>query len=369
MFDNFVTKCTKPAKVEWVAPNKMKLDMGDDDGFKTFELLKGAETYIHKQIDIKLPTSKELYKKAEELWRQLRDKQLDKCMDRPRDIEQFNLEKDTVVYLTNNAGEIVDIADLQTIERLEEFKDKHEQFVIDITTLNTTKKFFQDGKNGLIKFVCYDTNANVEGNDYTPVVIIELNNEKSSYKVYSGILVYKDFTFMPSVSCDLDTDSLYDFINRFNMKELVEYSTERAPELYESYLKFKENPYEISARELTALLKKVGYKFEFDSLDKIEPIENLIDEENNKKIQDFYNTFTFTTSETAYDILKLSDFRKTFRYNKITLLETLGILSKEYLTYEGSKITAEILGDIVYKLYDTNSIDKAQVKLIETENN
>lgn len=369
MFDNYVTKFTKPTKVEWLSPSKMSLDLGDDAGVKVYDLLKGAETYIHGQIEIKLPTSKELYKKAEELWRQLRDKQLAKCMDRPREIEQFNLDKPTVIYLTNDSGEIVDMMDLLTEERVEEFKDKHHQFVLDMTTWQCTKKFFQDGKNGIVKFVCYDANADVEGADYTPIVIIEMNNIKSSYKVYSGILVFKDFTFMPSISCDLDTDSLYDFINRFNMKEFVEYSTERAPELYQSYMKFKENPYEISARELTALLKKVGYKFEFDSLDKIEPIENLVDEVSNKKIQDFYNTFTFKTSESAFDIMKLSDFRKTFRYNKVTLLETLGIFSKEYITYEGSKITAEILGDIVYKLYDTNNIDRAQVKLIEDENN
>ena len=153
------------------------------------------------------------------------------------------------------------------------------------------------------------------------------------------------------------------------MREYLDYSKERAEELYESYLAFNKNPVDVSARELTALLKKVGYKLELDSVDKLHPIENLSDEDNNQKVQDFYNTFRFTTGETALDILQLSDFRKTFRYNKMTLLDVLAILSKEYMEYDGSKITAEILGDIVYKLYTTGSADKSQVAQVEKEIN
>ena len=125
---------------------------------------------------------------------------------------------------------------------------------------------------------------------------------------------------------------------------------------------------EISVRELTSLFKKVGYKIELDSEDAIQPIANITDDESNQLIQNFYNTFRFTTGETALEILQLSEFRKTFRYNKITLLDALSIMSKEYLTYTGSKITAELLGDIVYKLYDAKSVDKIQVETIKHEN-
>lgn len=56
----------------------------------------------------------------------------------------------------------------------------------------------------------------------------------------------------------------------------------------------------------------------------------------------------------------MSDLKRTFRYNKMTLLEMLTILSKEYLTYNGSKITADVLSDIVYKLYYNKNVDKVQ---------
>lgn len=45
----------------------------------------------------------------------------------------------------------------------------------------------------------------------------------------------------------------------------------------------------------------------------------------------------------------------------------LGILSKEYLTYDGSKITAEILCDIVYKLMNNKNVDKLQVEYVRSD--
>ena len=372
MFSEFLTDVVTPVDIDWCSPNKMLCDLGD--GFKTYKLLKGAEEYLHKQIDVKTSTSKEVYKKDETIWKELRDIQLQRCKDNPNERERFEMTSPSVVYLTTlnsndmQTGEIVDIIDLKS-EDVEEFRDLVNQFNINITTMNTAKKFFQSGKGGIYKFVCYDKEANVENDKYTPIILLELNHEKSIYRLYSGILLYSEFIFIPSVSCDLEDKKYYDFLKHFNMREYLDYSKERAEELYQSYLKFKENPIDVSARELTTLLKKVGYKLELDSVDKVSPIENLIDEQNNQKIQDFYNTFKNTTGETALDILNLSDFRKTFRYNKITLLDVLAILSKEYVTYEGSKITAEILGDVVYKLYSTNSADKSQVTQIEKEIN
>lgn len=372
LFKEFLTNVSLPKKVEWIAPNKMILDLGN--GPKLFELLKGAEEFLHKQIDIKVATSKELYKKAESVWKDLRDIQLQKCKDNPNERERFELNAPSVVYLTTidsydrDTGVIVDIIDLKN-GSVDEFKDINDEFNIIMSTRQEAGKFFQNSKGGLYKFVCYASNVDVESARYVPIILLELNHEKSIYRVYSGIMDYKHFIFIPAVSCDIEDKKYYDFLNHFNMRECLDYSKERADELYESYLAFNENPVDISARELTALLKKVGYKLELDSADKLHPIENLSDGDNNQKVQDFYNTFQFTTGETAMDILQLSDFRKTFRYNKMTLLDVLAILSKEYMEYDGSKITAEILGDIVFKLYTTGSADKSQVAQVEKEIN
>ena len=51
----------------------------------------------------------------------------------------------------------------------------------------------------------------------------------------------------------------------------------------------------------------------------------------------------------------------------VPLRECIEILSSEYARNDDTKITAEILGDVVYKLYDTSSADKSQVKTIEKE--
>ena len=83
-------------------------------------------------------------------------------------------------------------------------------------------------------------------------------------------------------------------------------------------------------------------------------------------MQNFFNTFTFSTGESAHDILALPELKKIFRYNKLTILDVLTILSKEYLTWDGSKINADILGGIVFNLYDKQN-DKKQVELIKLE--
>lgn len=366
LFGNAVTSIVTPKSVVWKAPNRLDLDLGNDTTM-SYELLKGAVEYLHKQIDIKLPTSKELYKKSEDIWKQLKDRQLEKCLDKVRDEEKFSLTKPTVVYLALSQGEIVDIQDFRYESSVEDFKDKHQKFVIDFTTDNSARKWYQDGKNGLIKYIFYDKNTDFANDDYVPILLVELNHQKSIYKVYTGVLIYKTFTLLPSLSCDLDCDRLYDFILHFDMEDMLNHSKEKAAELYEAYLGFQKNPIEISVRELTTLLKRVGYDIKPHNEEQICPIDKLSDEHNNQRVQDFYNKFRFVTGENVVDLMKLSDFRKTFRYNKLTILDILDILSKEYLTYEGAKITVEVLGDIMYKLYDTNNTDKAQVLTIEKE--
>ena len=367
MFDLMVTKCVSPKSVSWEGPTTMLMDIGDDEGPQMYNLLKGAEDFIHTQIGVKPATSKELFKKSKELWKQLRDIQLSEAKDQVSEVLQFYLEKPTLLYLVNDHKDIVDMIQFKSIEEMEEFKVQHQNYILEITTVNNTKKFFTDGKNGLVKLICSDKEIDVATAEYTPVVILELNNKKSKYEVYSGILIYKDFTFIPSISYDVSDKSLGSFIQYFDMASYLKYATDRAEDLYKSYKLFQENPVEISVREMTGLCGKVGYKLELDDETKLHPIEALSDEENNRRIQEFYNTFKDISGETTYEILQLSDLRKTFRYNKLTLLEVLGILSKEYLTYDGSKITAEILGDIVYKLMNNKNVDKLQVEDVKKD--
>ena len=63
----------------------------------------------------------------------------------------------------------------------------------------------------------------------------------------------------------------------------------------------------------------------------------------------------------------MSDLKKTFRYNKLTLLDMLTLLSKEYLNYSSAKITADILSNIVFKLSHSVSVDKYQSDDVKRE--
>lgn len=357
MFDSVITKCVSPKSVSWTAPDRMLLDVGEDKPISC-ELLKGAQNYIHKQIDVKFNTSKELYKKSQSIWSQLKDLQLDRAK---QDMSQeFTLEKDTVLYLLNEVKDVVDMEDLKTSESVQEFKDKHQQFVLELTTINKTKKFFTDGKGGLVKFVCYKKDYDVTAMDYTPVVILELNSTKSSYKVYTGILVYSTFTFVPKSAPLVDSDSLFNFIKIFDMDSYLNFSDEDSERLYSLYKSFK--PIEISARELTNLVKKAGYKLEVDPITGLLlPIESMNDSQSGMKVAHFYNTFS---QETAVDILSLNDFKKTFKYNVLTLNDLLQMYSKEYLQYEGSKINVDMLSDLVFKLIDYTNSDKIQTNTV-----
>lgn len=369
MFDTLVTKCVTPKTVTWDAPTLMTLDFGDEDGAQTYTLQKGALEYLHSKIEVKVATSKELYKKSKEMWKQLRDAQLEEAKDKMVEANVFYLEKPTLLYLITDSRDIIDIIDFGSKEDYEDFKLKHQNFNLDITTMNKTRKIFTEGKGGLAKFICYDKSIDITAVDYTPIVILEANNSKSKYQAYNGILMCDVvageeestvYTIMPSLSANLDEKQLSVLIEYFNMEKAIEFATEKAEDLYNAYLEFKKDPIEISAREMTSLCKSLGYKLELDDGNTLHPLENMSDDKNNIKIQQFYNTFKDITGESTYEILQMSDLKRTFRYNKMTLLEMLTILSKEYLTYNGSKITADVLSDIVYKLYYNKNVDKVQ---------
>lgn len=367
MFEAMLTKVTKPADVVWDSPKYLHIKLAsEDDKYDTYEILKGADIFLHKQLDLKPSTSKEVYKKAELIWKQLKDEQLKKAKDNPDPRAMFYLTKPEVLYLTDEYKNVVDVFDARNDDAIKEFEEQLEKFTLDITTNEKTDKFFTDGKGGLVKLVFYKHGTDLTKEDYVPVVILEYNNNKSQYKVYTGILIYDPFVFIPNISTYSDANTLSDFIKGFNIDEILKYSTENAEELYKSYTQFKENSVEISARELISLLKKVGYKLQLKTDDQLDEIEAIQDSESNQKIQEFFNTFTLTTGETAYDILSLSELKKIFRYNKLTLLEVLAILSKEYLTYDGTKITADVLSSIVFNLYDKQN-DKRQAESIKHE--
>lgn len=367
MFEAMLTKVIRPKDVVWDSPKYLHIKVNsEDEKYDTYEILKGADIFLHKQLDLKPSTSKEVYKKAELIWKQLKDEQLKKAKDNPDPRAMFYLTKPEVLYLVDEYKNVVDVFDARNEDAINEFEDQLERFTLDITTNEKTDKFFTDGKGGLIKLVFYKHGTDLTKQDYTPVVILEYNNNKSQYKLYTGILIYSTFTFIPNISIFSDTDILSDFIKRFDIDEALKYSEENAKGLYDSYNQFKENAVEISARELISLLKKVGYKLQLKTDDQLDTIEAIQDSESNEKIQEFFNTFTLTTGETAYDILSLSELKKIFRYNKLTLLEVLAILSKEYLTYDGTKITADVLSSIVFNLYDKQN-DKRQAESIKNE--
>lgn len=369
MFDALITKCVTPKTATWDAPTRMTLDLGDENGPQTYILQKGAVESLHTIIEVKVATSKEIFKKSEEMWKQLRDVQLDVAKDKMVEAQSFYLDKPTVAYLITDSKEVVDIINFPSKEDYEDFKLRHQKFNLDITTMNRTRKIFAEGKGGLVKFICYDKDTDITDVKYTPVVILECNNKKSNYQVYNGILMCSiegddneniSYTIMPALSANLNEKYLSALIEYFDMEKSLDFAVEKSEELYKAYLEFKKDPIEISAREMTSLCKSLGYKLELDDGDTLHPFENMSDDRNNIKIQQFYNTFRDVTGESTYEILQMSDLKRTFRFNKMTLLEMLTILSKEYITYSGSKITAEVLSNIVYKLFYNKNVDKIQ---------
>lgn len=367
MFDTVVARGVTPKTVIWEAPTRMTLDLDDNNGAQTYTLQKGALEYLHKMIQVKVATSKELYKKSDTLWKQFKEAQLAEAKDKMVEADVFYLEKPTLLYLIDDNKNIIDIVDFANMEEYEDFKLKLQRYNLDITTMENTRKIYAEGKGGLVKFVCYKKDIDITAVDYTPIIILEFNMSKSKYLAYNGILICDttdtenvSYTIVPSLSALLDEKFLSSFIEYFDMEKNLDFAIEKAEDLYKAYKDFKANPIEISAREMTSLCKSLGYKLELDDGDTLHPFENMADDKNNIRIQKFYNTFKDITGESTYDILKMSDLKRTFRYNSMTLLEMLSILSKEYLAYSGSKVGVELLSDIVYKLFYNGNVDKIQ---------
>lgn len=370
MYDSLLTSCVAPKYISWDTPTLMTMDIDNGDGVKGYTLQKGAIDFLHGIIGVKSSTSKELFKKSPDVWKQFKEEQLAEARNMTELHSSFSLDKSTVVYLVTDSGDIADISDFYTDDNLEDFKIRHQSFKCELTSSERVSKIVADGSSGLYKFICYRSGKDIFKEDYVPIVILELNNAKSTYMAYNGIITCKmpedynvdktSYTIVPSINPNIDDKSLVSFILRFDMSAMMDYADEKAEDLYNSYCKFQENPVEISARELTSICKKLGYKLELSDEDSIVPFDNMADEDSIEKIQEFYDTFKFTTGETAYDILQMSDLKRAFRYNKLTLLDVLTILSKEYVFCSRSKVNADILSDIVYKLSYDKNMDKVQ---------
>jgi len=364
MFESIIGKVRKPEKVVWNSPKFITLEREDDDK-NLYTIYKGAETYLYKKLGIKPGTSKEVYKLSENIWHNLMNLQMDKAKD--NEPNSFSMTDDSTIYIVDDNNNLIDVFNVYSEEYLQEFKNKLNKYVIDVTTDEKTRKFFTDGKDGTLKLVCYNKNLNIVEEPYTPVVILELNTVKSVYNVYTGILIYSTFTFIPNFNPVLSEDKFSSLVDKLDIMECLKYAEDGSSELYETYTKLLENDIEISARELLSLLKHLGYKLALKDDNQLGEITNLVDEEANLTIQNFFNTFVMITDETAMDILSMSDLQRIFRYNKLTFMEVLKILSKEYLTYEGSKITADILGNIITDVYSKKT-DRSQANKIIKEN-
>ena len=322
---------------------------------------KGANNYLYKQLGIKESTSKEVYKKSSDLWNQL----ISLCeASNKENLNGFYLNKPENLFFVTESNNLIDILDTNNEETKAKFIQKYEEFKLDLTEITRTKKFYTEGKGDLIKVVFYKADYDLVHEPYTPVVLLEANPEKSKYTVYTGILIYSTFTFIPSLNIYNSFDSYSEMIINFSIDNALQYAIDCAQELFNDYEIFKNNQIEISARELMTILNKVGYKLKLNTDNDIDEISEIVEVESNKKIQNFFNTFKFITGETATDIISLNEFRKMLRYNKLTIIDVLEILSREYIKYTGSKITVEILAKITASLYD-RLVDKDLVEVIK----
>ena len=79
-----ITKVVRPKDVVWESPKYLHIKINNEDKkYDTYEILKGADIFLHKHLDLKPSTSKEVFKKAESIWRLLKDEQLRKAGDNP----------------------------------------------------------------------------------------------------------------------------------------------------------------------------------------------------------------------------------------------------------------------------------------------
>lgn len=356
MLENIIVKHITPKKVDLLTPKVIRL-YETEEKYIDLSICKGPEKIISGFLDIKPATSKELYKLDCELWKKLISQQLEKSKD-------FKFDDPDNIYLYTETNELVDILVHQTEEDKKEIIELLDRYVINTTTSETNRKFCTDSKDGTTKLICYSVDADIANQDYTPVVLLELNMQKSIFKCYYGIFLYKQFIFIPAMTSLMDTDMFSLFLKYFKFEESLKYANDNGKDLYDSYKQLEEYDAEISVRELLAIFNKVGYKLELQDDNKLGEIKNLTDENSNLALQQFFNTFNLVTKETAKDIVSLNEVQKIFRYNKLTFLDVLNILSKEYLSYEGSKITIEELNRIIYNLY-TKQVDKNQTEIIK----
>lgn len=365
MFDLLSAKVLNKKEVSLTRPNEIMILEEDAEKPVIYTIEKGANKYLYKQLGISASTSKEVFKVDETIWKNLIQHQVSDIDGKP---SPFKFEDDNVRYLIDNNYSLIDMTTMAD-EYCEDLKSKIDLFNMEVNSIEHTKKFYVEGSGGLIKLVLYKADANIVEDEYTPVVILEVNNKKAEYSIYTGILVYKSFTFIPSMNPVATYQSYIDFVMCLNILGTLELSENNAEDLYNSYLDFKTGHIEISARELIRILNKVGYKLELKEDMSLDDIEKLRDEESNLVIKNFFNSFKMSTGETAEDILNLSEVKKIFRYNKLTIVDLLEILSKEYLKDDGAKITAQILSDLVFGLY-TKKTDNIDAKgIIDDINN
>lgn len=349
-------KKIKPNKVVWRRPDRLTIEL-DEDNIVESELYKGALEDIHKTLGFKIPTSKDVYKLNHDIWNELRDYTISELENNTN--KKFDLNN--IYYLMDDSYNVVDVTTFDNLEDEVKFDECLKKYTADITTFERTRKFYSDCKDGTVKLVCYDSNDDITTKDYVPVVILEFNTEKAVYKVYTGILVYTNFTFIPNVGTYGEYNNIKSVILHLDISKVLQFAKESALDLYNQYLEFVKDNEEISVRELMRLLDKFGYKLQLNTSDNIDDISNITDETAVKEIQDFFNTFSIVTGETALDVIKLPELQKIFKYNNLTFVQLLHILSKEYLTFEGSKIRMDDIINIVFKLFskstDTNNVD------------
>lgn len=362
MFDSLMIKIQQLEGVKLETPQNIMINVDSD--YRLVELYKGAIDYIHKELGVKLSTSKDLYKINKQMWNSLIEFLVEKSSEEKSSFDCFSFNSPYLYYLVDNNYNVVDVVKFTDGEQLDIFKNKLEQYIADVTTVDRTRKFYADSKDGTVKLVCYDSKDDIVEQDYTPVVIVEYNSNKSIYKVYTGILVYRTFTFIPSVGLYGDYDRVHQLIVNFDIMEALNHAKECGPELYELYQNFEKDNEQISVRELMRLLDKFGYRLQLQNDDSIGTIENISDEESVVDIVDFFNTFVGTTGETALDVIRLPELQKIFKYNKLTFMTLLHIISKEYLTFEGSKIKMDDIINIIFKLH-SKAIDREQAERLK----
>ena len=361
MFNSILPNIIDNHSVIWNTPKFMTMKKGNEE--IVYELQKGAKNYLYKQLDIAESTSKQVDKKSNRLWLDL----INTCLEKTKEKEpQFYLEKPTLLYLGTEQGNLIDIIDTLTEDSFKAFQEKYETFKIDLTTMTKTKKYYVEGKGDIVKLIFYSASLDVVKEPFVPSFVIEFDTTKSKYSVFTGIFIYDLFIFIPNISAYNTFNSYAELVISLDLDNVLNYATEQAEELYKDFQEFKDNPLEISVRELIQILHKVDYKLQLKDDNDLGEIENLQDVESNEQIQNFFNTFKFTTGETAVDIVNLNELRKIFRYNKLTILDVLIILAREYSKYEGSKITADFLSEIVYTLYD-KKIDKNQIDMLRKD--